>query len=121
MNTTKKMEANMALLLTIGTLISAILVIFGGILYLVQHGHEPVHFELLKDNTYQLSVKKIWHTAEAFSTLTIIELGLLLLVATQLFRVGLLTWFYLKIRDYWFTAISFFILLVLIYSFIWRN
>lgn len=121
MNATKKMENMMSILLTLGTLISAALVIFGGTLYLIKYGSDPVHFEWMTNNNYQLNLKRILFMSTSVYSLTIVEVGLLLLVGTQILRVGLLVWFYAKMRDYWFTAISLFILLTLIYSFFLRN
>lgn len=118
---TKKMEAVMSLLLTLGTLFSAALVLVGGVLYLLQSGGQIVHFDSLQGHAVHMTIKQVWMVALSFSPLGIIELGLLSLVATQILRVGLLTWFYASIRDWWFTNISLFVLLTLIYSFILRR
>ncbi|MCW5582845.1 MAG: DUF1634 domain-containing protein [Gammaproteobacteria bacterium] len=61
------------------------------------------------------------YTALSLSPLAIIELGFLVLVATQAIRVAMLVWFYFVTQDYWFTSISIFILITLIYGFIWRS
>lgn len=121
MISTKKMENIIGLLLTIGMLFSAILVLIGGVLYLLQHGSDPMQTEVISSNAYQISIKHLWHRPQTFSAITIIELGLLALVATQILRVGLLAWFYTAIKDSKFALISFFILLMLIYSFVWRS
>lgn len=121
MLSTKKMEEIMGWLLTLGTLISAALVLIGGGVYLMQYGHTKIDISALQDHAQPTSIKQIWETALSFSPLGIVELGLLLLVATQILRVGLLAWFYAAIRDYRFTLISVFILLTLIYSFVLRN
>lgn len=121
MFSTKKMEELISMVLIIGTLLSAAFVIIGGTLYLLQNGSENVHTELLQNNAYPTSIKQIWIIALSFSPLGMIELGLLLLVATQILRVGLLAWFYAYIRDYRFTCMSLFILLMLLYSFVLRN
>jgi uncharacterized membrane protein len=110
MLTTKKIENIMGMLLLIGTLISASLVCIGGFLFLLHHGSEPIHSDLLKP----------WTLAFSWNALGLIELGLFLLVFTQILRVLLLCGFYVFIRDRCFTLISFFILFVLIYSVFWR-
>jgi uncharacterized membrane protein len=117
----KKMQALISILLLIGIFISALLVIIGGTLYLVQYGHNNWQTELLQADTYQLSVIHLWETALSFTPVGMIELGLLSLVATQILRVALLCWFYTAQRDYWFMFFTFFILLVLIYSSFLRN
>lgn len=121
MFSTKNMDRLISLILIIGTLISVLLVMLGGTLYLLQNGNESLRLELLQNTIYPRGMKSVWLTALSFSPLGMIELGLLLLVITQILRVGLLAWFYAYMRDYWFTSISVFILLMLLYSFILRN
>jgi uncharacterized membrane protein len=117
----KKMEETMSIILLLGVMISSVLVIIGGAIYLYQYGSENMHIELMLSNQYQTNAEMIWKSARTLSAVGIIELGLLALVITQIVRVALLVWFYGKIRDYWFILISTFILLVLIYSLIWRT
>ena len=121
MLSTKKMEVVIGLLLTIGTLVSAAIVMLGGILYLLQYGGESVHIELLQSNAAYTNLTSIWQAACAFSPLGIIEIGVLALVATQSLRVALLVGFYAIIRDYGFVLISLFILIMLVSSFIWQR
>jgi uncharacterized membrane protein len=104
----KKMEELIGLILTMGTLVSALLVIIGGTWYLIQEGSQNWHTELMAVAVTEFNL--------SFSATAIIEVGLLSLVATQLLRVALLVWYYAVQRDYRFTFISFFVLLVLIYS-----
>src|SRR5438045_2129198 len=112
----KKMEITMSLILAVGMIISVCLVMLGGTLYLLQHGGESMQYELTQDDHFSTSVRLIFDAALSFTPFGIIELGLLVLVATQAIRVGLLVWFYGVMRDYWFTLISLFIFCVLIYS-----
>lgn len=121
MLSTKQMEDVMSLLLMIGMLLSAGLVLLGGSLYLIQHGTETLHTELLQVNNYHITVELIWKNALALTPLGIIELGLLVLIGTQVLRVALLVGFYAFTRDVWFTVISLFILITLLYSLIWRH
>lgn len=117
----KKMQDMIGLTLLIGTLFSLALVIIGGTFFLLQNGNLPLQSELVQSDTYQTSIKQLWHNALSFTPVGIIELGLLLLIGTQLLRVAMLTWFYAVSRDFWFTIISGFVLLTLIYSFLWRD
>jgi uncharacterized membrane protein len=108
-------------ILYIGILISTALVIFGGTLYLWQNGSQPVPFELLRINPIPNTFNTIVSLALSFTPLGIIELGLLVLVLTQILRVMLLFLFYLISRDFLFTGFSFFILITLIYSLLYRR
>jgi len=117
----KKMQTMMGFILLVGTLLSTILVTLGGILYLLQSGSDSIQNEWLPIDATYMSIQQIWQFALSFSPLGMIELGLLLLVATQTVRVALLCWFYAMIQDYKFLIISSLILIMLIYSSFWRS
>ncbi len=121
MNANKKLEEMIGLTLLFGILLSLILVLIGGILFLFQEGTQSLDQALLQIGNYHITVKQIWHTLLTFSPIGLIELGLYLLVMTQVLRVAMLVGFYGFIRDYWFTCISLFILVVLIYSLFLRS
>lgn len=116
----KKLQEIMGILLLIGISLSASLVCIGGLLFLWQHGGESIQTEWMQLSTAPINRSSIWQLAFSFTPLGMIELGLLLLVFTQIIRVALLCGFYAVIKDYWFTFISTFILCVLVYSFFWR-
>ncbi len=115
------MEVMISLILTLGMLIAVCLVLTGGCIYLWHNGHGTLNTEFLQTSIHATNMKFVWQTAFSFSSLGLIELGLLILVGTQIVRVGLLVWFYSATKDYVFAFISLFILLTLAYSFIWRN
>lgn len=121
MLTAHKMEELIGLTLLFGTLASLMLVIVGGGWFLLQHGGENLQTELMQINNQPVTIQQIWLNALSFTPLGIVELGLLLLVVTQIIRIALLVWFYAAVRDIGFTLISIFILLILVYSFIWRD
>lgn len=121
MMTVKQMNSMTSMILLIGTCLSLFLVTLGGAMYLFEYGHHPLEYHVLRSAPTPTTVMHIWQFALSFSSVGIIELGLLLLVATQTIRVALLCLFYLITRDYFFTFISLFILLMLIYSSLWRH
>jgi len=118
---TDKIERAIGVLLLIGTTLSAALVLCGGMMYLWQHGGENMQTELLISDNYSVNIRQIWRIAISMTPLGIIEVGLIVLVATQILRVGLLVWFYTVMRDFRFTIISLFIFVILVYSFLWRK
>lgn len=120
MSDNKKMERIMGQILLIGMIISIGLVLLGGTLYLLQHGSENMHYDVMQVN-YKTNFISIWHDALSFSPFGIIELGLLTLVATQGIRVALLAGFYAVLRDYKFLVISLFVFSVLVYSLFFRH
>lgn len=117
----KKMEVLMSLILTAGMIVSISLVLIGGTLYLLQHGSQHMHYDMMQVDYYKTNLTLIWNAAISFSPVGIIELGLITLVATQGIRVALLVGFYAAIQDYKFLLISLFIISVLIYSLFFRN
>lgn len=116
-----KIKIWLGLILQTGIFISTTLVMIGGLVFLSQHGSETLSSELAPSINYDIDMLTIWHSKNLFSSVGLIELGLLCLVATQVFRVGLLCYFYTISRDYWFIFFSTFILLVLLYSMIWPH
>jgi uncharacterized membrane protein len=116
----KKLKLIMAILLQISIVVAVFLVLTGGIIYLWQHGQDPLELHIAANANYSFSLFSIWHSAILFSPLGLIQLGMLVLVLAQVLRVGLLCGYYTYIRDYWFMAFSYFILGVILYSLIWQ-
>lgn len=106
-------------ILYFGVLTSFVIVLLGGIFYLLQYGHDTVHYHLFHNEPkIYKSVTDIFLDALTFSPEDIIQLGLLVLVFVQILRVGVTTWMFVESREKLFTVISLFIFLVLICSFI---
>lgn len=108
-------------ILLYGTILSTLIVMVGGAQFLLQNGGQSLQSELLQTKTAQVSITEVWRFAISFTPLGTVQLGLLLLIATQILRVFLLCLYYVATKDYAFTLISFFILAVLIYSSCWRH
>lgn len=117
----KNMQEITSFVLLIGTTLSAVFVIVGGLLYLIQFGNQPTQFEWFTSGAYQFSIKEIGQLFLSFSSLNLIELGLILLVLTQALRLFLILFFYAVTGDMQYTFISFFILMVLLYSLVLRQ
>ena len=100
--------------LRVGLWLSVLIVLVGGIFYLIQYGHESVHYELFTPKFQPQSLM-------LSSSTIIIQLGLFVLILTQVLRVMLTAWLFLDLKDYVFTGISLVILGVLIYSIFWRS
>ena len=86
----------------------------------MQHGHDYMQSDLVALTTSGTTLTFTWKSIFSFTPINMINLGLLVLVFIEILRVALLGWFYYSIKDKWFTFISIFILLILLYSFIWR-
>lgn len=121
MSSAKSMKDMIGVILFIGTILSTLLVAIGGSAYLFKFGHEPMPFDLLRVEAQPINLHQLWTTVFSFSSLGLIQLGLITLVVTQILRVMLVTGFFILIKDTTFTLISLFICVVLLYSFIWRQ
>ena len=116
----KKLQLLMGQLLLVGLALSLILTIFGGAFYLFLHGGEISSHQIFKQAPLSVA-KKHWHELFTFSSYSIIQIGIIILVLTQLLRVSLLVVYYLKLHDLKFVGMSLFILGILIYSVFWYS
>ena len=107
----EQMKEIIAKLLSLGVLLSTILVVSGGVHFLWQHGFEPMETILIPTDLSHIKM-----LFKQNSSIAVIGCGLFLLVAIQLIRVGLLFISYCLMRDYRFAAMSLFILMILCYS-----
>jgi uncharacterized membrane protein len=115
--TEERLESAIANLLRGGVLGSAALVGVAGLSYLLQHGSDPVQyatFQLERNDLRTLS--GILTSATHLRTDAIIQLGLVLLIATPIARVALAAvGFYLQ-RDHMYVVVSLIVFAILIFS-----
>ena len=113
----QRVEQIIGNLLRIGVILSVIVVAVGGILYLSEHGHEP-----LGDRTftgvpaYLADVGSIIRGGLSLDSLAVIQLGLLLLILTPVARVVFTVFAFLWQRDYLYTVVTVVVLGILLFS-----
>lgn len=113
----RRLESIIGSLLRIGVLLAAAVVLAGGALYLAR-------FHSATANYHQFSVERgelrniggIAHSAVHFNSEGIIQLGLLLLIATPVARVILAGVGFLMERDTMYTVVCAIVLAVLLFS-----
>jgi uncharacterized membrane protein len=116
-----KLDKSIGILLRTGTLSSAFVILAGGILYLTRHAHDATHYRTFRGVPAHLrSLAGIVTGAFHGDSLSIIQLGLLLLIATPIARVAFSVVAFLFEHDYLYVVISAIVLLVLLYSLIWH-
>ena len=115
--TDKTLELLVGKLLRAGVLTSALVVAAGGALYLFQHHADIVDYKTFRGESADLrSVSGISSLVLHLESDGIIQLGLLLLIATPVARVALAALgFYLE-KDHLYAAVSLIVLAVLMYS-----
>lgn len=114
-----KLELWISNLLRYGVQISSLIVLVGGILYLIHHHAEPVDYRVFQGEPaiYRSPSGVVQALLEGHRR-GIIQLGLLVLIATPILRVLLSLVTFLRWRDYTYAAITFLVLSGLIYSFV---
>jgi uncharacterized membrane protein len=110
-------ETIMGTLLITGVIISAIFILTGGIFYLSQTGFSNPHYTTFTgEPTHLRSVKQIIKGVIHLDSLSIIQLGILLLIATPISRVIFSVIGFLFEKDYLYVFISLIVLGIIAYS-----
>jgi uncharacterized membrane protein len=115
--TDEQVEQLVGRLLQAGVMLSAGVVLLGAIVYLIQHGGERPNYRVFHGEPAALrTFLGIGDEALHFHDLGLIQFGLLLLIATPVARVALTVYAFLRQRDHVYTAVTLFVLGVLVYS-----
>jgi uncharacterized membrane protein len=115
----QKIEETVGNLLRAGVLISAAVVLFGGIIYLLRHGGEPSDYRIFHGEPEDLrTVGGVVRYALGFHGRGIIQFGLLLLIATPVARVAFAVWGFAAERDRLYVCFTLLVLLILLGSLI---
>ncbi|MEQ9552026.1 MAG: DUF1634 domain-containing protein [Coleofasciculus sp. G3-WIS-01] len=106
-------------LLNYGVILSSSLVLVGGILYLIRHGFEPVNYRMFQGEPAEFrSPVGVIQGVLSGRRRGIIQLGLLVLIATPILRVAFSCMMFIRQRDWTYTVLTWLVLFGLIYSFV---
>ena len=112
-----RIEVMIGNLLRTGVLISATVVLLGGSIYLSRYGMQRTDFHTFRGEATALrTVPAIVKGAAHLHGKSIIQLGLLLLIATPIARVAFSVIGFVIERDYLYLALTLVVLTVLLYS-----
>ena len=112
-----RIEIIIGALLRTGVMLAAAVVIFGAVVYLARHGHQVATYGVFRGESESLTtVSGIIQGALHMSGSAIIQLGLLILIATPVARVAFSAVAFALEHDYLYVAITLFVLGVLLYS-----
>ena len=118
--TDQTVEGIIGNMLRYGVLLAAIVVAIGGGLYLCRYGHERPPYQIFHGEPTDLrSISGIVHFALAGRRRGIIQLGLLLLIATPVARVLFSVYAFARERDWLYVGITLIVLAVLLFSLFW--
>lgn len=113
----KQMRSVIGSLLRTGVFLSAFLVIVGGILFFFQHPHETFNYTTFKGEPDRFrQVNLIIQEALNFRGRSVIQLGLILLIATPVARVIFSLLGFLFEKDWTYVVITFIVLTILLNS-----
>ncbi len=113
----ERFERFLGTLLRVGVLTAATVVLCGGIVFLSRHADEPVDYQTFHDEPSPLrSPAGILHLVAQFRGRGLIQLGLLLLIATPVARVVFSVVGFARQRDLVYVVLTLFVLGVLLYS-----
>lgn len=117
--TDEQVEQRVGNLLRLGVSMAALLVLIGGCVYLVKHGQETVEDKIFHGEPAELrSLEGIIAGAKTFGGRALIQLGLLVLIATPVARVGYCLFAFIKQRDRIYIVVTTIVLAVLLFSLI---
>ena len=117
--TDEKTEYIIGNLLRAGVTLAAIVVLAGGILYLVRYGHSRADYRVFRGEPTDLRhVSGIVRDALALHSRGIIQLGLLLLIATPVARVAFAVFAFAAEGDKMYVVVSLIVLAILMFSLI---
>src|SRR5262245_59565298 len=109
------MELLISAVLRIGVLISLAIVATGGFIYLIRHHADPLSYAVFRPQTGG-PFADFWTSALHFDGRALIQLGLLVLVATPVARVATAAVGFAAERDWLYVGVSLIVLAILGYS-----
>ncbi len=115
--TDEQVERFVGNLLRYGVLSAALVALIGGVFYLARFGSTAVHYHEFTGEPPRLtSVAGVIGGVLALDPRAVIQLGLLLLIATPIVRVGFSLLAFIRQRDRTYILITAIVLAVLLYS-----
>jgi uncharacterized membrane protein len=115
--TDRKVEDLVGNLLRAGVLLSGVVVFCGGVVYLARHGSELADYRVFHGEPSDLrTIPGVFREALSFQGRGIIQLGLLLLIATPVARVGLSILGFAAERDQMYVGFATIVLVILLSS-----
>lgn len=113
----KDIETIMGNLLRYGVLSSMAIVLAGAVFYLLQHGKDaPMYKEFVGEPKRITELGNVWQTAMQGRGRSIIQLGLLVLMATPVARIVFSIIGYILEKDYLYIIITLIVLSVIVFS-----
>ena len=113
----QRLDELMGELLRTGVLLAALVVLVGGVVYLTRHGMAVTNYQVFRGEPSELrTISGILLEALALRGRGLIQLGLLILIATPIARVAFSFFAFLYQRDWLYVVVTLMVLGLLLYS-----
>jgi uncharacterized membrane protein len=113
----ERVEEAMGSLLRVGVILAATVVLVGGIVYLIRYGATSPDYRVFRGEPADLrSVSGILSDVTDLHSRGLIQLGLLLLVATPVARVAFSVFAFARQHDFTYVVLTLLVLALLLYS-----
>lgn len=111
-------EQTIGVLLRTGVVVAAAIVLIGGIIFLMRYGATLPNYRVFRGEPGDLThVSGIFHEVLGLHSRAIIQLGLLVLIATPVARVAFSVWAFGRQRDWAYVCVTLIVLGLLLFSF----
>ena len=118
----QRLDELMGELLRTGVLLAALVVLVGGVVYLTRHDMPVINYQVFQGEPRELrTISGILHEALALRGRGLIQLGLLILIATPIARVAFSFFAFLYQRDWTYVVVTLMVLGLLLYSLLGRH
>ena len=118
----KRAEEIIGILLRTGVTIAAIVVFAAGVPYLIQHGSAKPDYHIVRREPDQLRhISGIVKSTIALDPPAIIQLGILILIATPVARVAFSVFAFAEERDWMYVIVTLIVLALLLFSLSAKN
>ena len=113
----RRVEEIIGTLLRTGVLVSAAIVFLGGVIYLARHGTSPADYRVFRGEPSELrQISGVVHSAVSLHGRGVIQLGLLLLIATPVARVIFSIFGFAAEKDRLYVGFASVVLVILLFS-----
>jgi uncharacterized membrane protein len=111
-----QLEQILSRVLRIGALLAALLVSLGGVLYLLRYGMDTLNYDIFQSEPESLRLSSTASDTFSLRQCGLIQIGLLILLMTPIFRVAFSAYAFAKQRDPIYLIITSTVLTILILS-----
>jgi uncharacterized membrane protein len=113
----ERMDRFIGNLLRTGVIIAGIIVLIGGVFYLIRHGGEIPNYQTFRSEPDDLrTLGGILNSVIALKASAIIQIGIILLIATPIARVAFSVYAFIIQKDRVYVGITILVLALLIFS-----